>query len=70
MSQAWAWFRRVVVFGLGIFVILDAVSSKGNPIAELIVGMIMVGALPLDDVLAQARRVHINGNQKEKDDAR
>ena len=42
--------RRVVVFLLGVLVILDALHNKTSPVAELVVGMILVGILPLEDL--------------------
>jgi hypothetical protein len=47
---AFDWVRRVVVFVLGVAVIVDSLHNKTSPVAELVVGMIMVGILPLDDL--------------------
>lgn len=56
-----SWFRigfpalrRVVVFALGTAVIIDALTSKTYVVAELIIGMILVGILPMDEVLKSA----------------
>ena len=48
--------RRLVVFGLGVLVILEGLYGKGDPITELIVGAVMVGVLPLDDLVKWRRR--------------
>jgi hypothetical protein len=45
------WFsyvRRVIVFLLGMLVIIDALYGDHDALAELIIGSIMVGILPLD----------------------
>jgi len=45
-------FRRVVIFLLGTVVILDSLVEKQTAsVGKLIVGLLMVGALPVDDLL-------------------
>ena len=54
-----AWFvlvRRVVVFVLGAAVIIDALTDKQYVVPELVIGMIMVGVLPLDEFAHLLRR--------------
>ena len=51
MPTWWLWIRRVVVFGLGVGVIIEGFLSAQDRVVELIAGMVMVGVLPLDDLL-------------------
>jgi hypothetical protein len=54
----WLFFRRVVTFLLGIAVVLDALAatSGGRNIGEMIVGLVMIGLLPLDDLIRAIQR--------------
>jgi hypothetical protein len=55
----WQFFRRVVIFLLGCAVIIDALWDQKFVGAELVVGLILVGVLPIDDFVALiARRRH------------
>jgi hypothetical protein len=51
--HAWTVVREVVTFGLGVAVILDALAltGGGRSMGELVVGLVMVGLLPLDRLL-------------------
>ena len=52
----WLMFRRVVVFCLGVVVIIDSLVEKHEAsVGKLVVGLIMVGALPLDDLIAMIK---------------
>lgn len=42
--------RALVVFGLGVAIIVDALAGKQDVVAKLVVGMVMVGVLPLDSL--------------------
>jgi hypothetical protein len=42
---------RLVLFGLGVAVILDAVISPGASIGELLSGLILLGLVPVADLL-------------------
>ena len=50
--------RRIVVFLLGVAIIIDALWDQDFVVPELIVGMIMVGVLPVDEFVKsfQTRR--------------
>ena len=49
----WLMVRRVVIFLLGVAVIIDSLLEKQSAsVGKLVVGLIMVGALPLEDLLA------------------
>jgi hypothetical protein len=50
-------FRRVVIFLLGVVVIIDSLAEKQTAsVGKLVVGLIMVGALPLDDLVRLVAR--------------
>jgi hypothetical protein len=51
-SGWWRWVREVITFALGVAVIIDALTSATTPLSELIVGLVMVGVLPLERLLA------------------
>lgn len=57
----WLMVRRVVIFILGVWVIVDSLLEKQTAsVGKLVVGLIMVGALPLDDLvlmIGQRRRI-------------
>ena len=52
----WLWIRRVVIFGLGVGVVVDAVGADRVNIWELVIGMVLVGVLPLDDLARYLQR--------------
>ena len=78
--ETFAAIRRVVVFLLGILIIADGLYGGGeddNPIPLLVIGMVMVGVLPIDDLMpwggrgergggGERRRRRRNGGGAEK----
>ena len=61
----WLWVRRVVSFGLGVWVIADSLAEKQvASVGKLIIGLVMIGVLPLDDLLRVARRAR--GERRER----
>lgn len=42
--------RRVVIFSLGVFIIIDALLEQEVEVPELIIGMVMVGVLPIENL--------------------
>ena len=52
--KSWLLIRRVVTFLLGCAVIIDALIQ--NHIGTLVVGAILVGVLPVDDLFRLVRR--------------
>jgi hypothetical protein len=42
--------RRVVIFLLGILVIIDGLYGPDPSIPELVIGMVMVGIMPISDL--------------------
>lgn len=45
------YIRRMVVFCLGVAIMIDALWDRQYVVPELIIGMIMVGVLPIDETL-------------------
>ena len=65
----WLWLRRLVSFTLGVAVIVDALRSHEASVGKLIVGLVMIGVLPLDDLLrVVADRGVFHKRQDERDD--
>ena len=52
----WPFLRRLVIFALGVAIVIDAFTDKQYVVPELIIGMIMIGILPLDDFAHLLRR--------------
>jgi hypothetical protein len=53
----WPMFRRAATFLLGCAVIIDALLVQTVPsVGTLTIGLILVGVLPIDDLLRLARR--------------
>ena len=46
----WTVFRRVAVFLLGVALLVDGLSRGADPWPELLIGALMVGAFPLEDL--------------------
>lgn len=44
------FFRRIIVFLLGVIVILDGLYGTEESVPKLIIGMVMVGILPISDL--------------------
>jgi hypothetical protein len=66
MPRWWGVFRRIVTFLLGVAVILDSLLEKNTAtVGKLIVGLLLVGVLPLDDLVRLATRRVNHRNDKE-----
>ena len=63
MPAWWYRFRRVTIFGLGCLVVVEGLVSPQDRIVELIAGLVMVGVLPLDDLLRAFGR-RMNGGSR------
>ena len=48
--------RRVVVFGLGCWVIGNALINPEERVSQLVIGMVMVGVLPIENIFTWHRR--------------
>ena len=51
----------MTIFGLGCAVVIEGLVSPQDRIVELIAGLVMVGVLPLDDLLRAFNR-KVNGS--------
>ncbi len=67
IGRRWQLFRRVVVFLLGAAIIIDALWDQKFVAVELVIGMILVGVLPLEDFM---RIVMRRNGAKRPDDRR
>jgi hypothetical protein len=47
--------RRLVVFGLGCWVIGNALVNPEERVSQLLIGMVMVGVLPIENVFSWRR---------------
>jgi hypothetical protein len=47
--------RRFVVFGLGCWVIGNALVNPEERVSQLLIGMVMVGVLPIENVFSWHR---------------
>jgi hypothetical protein len=47
----WQGLRRLVIFVLGVAVIVEGLVEHQDQIADLVIGLVMIGVLPLDDLL-------------------
>lgn len=57
LPKLWQWFKRITIFLLGVLVILDSLLEKTYAsIGKLIVGLLMIGVMPLDDLLRAVGR--------------
>ena len=48
--------RRITIFVLGVAIIIEGLYDDGVPVKSIILGMIMVGVLPLEDLLPWSRK--------------
>jgi hypothetical protein len=45
--------RRVVIFVLGVAVIIDALTEPTRVVAQLIIGTILLGVVPIDELVGR-----------------
>jgi hypothetical protein len=65
IARAWPVVRRVTTFALGVAVIIDDLAQTHTDVAVLIVGLILVGVLPVEDLLDL-----LNRHRRQDDDHR
>ena len=53
--KAFEGFRRIVIFLLGVLCFLKGILYPENAIPQLIIGMIMIGVLPIEDLWLRPR---------------
>lgn len=56
----------MALFILGLAVIVDALASNGQNVAQLLVGALLIGIIPLDELLARVGRR--DGHRRRWDD--
>jgi hypothetical protein len=54
MTTDWAPLRRVVTFALGAAVIIDALAASSHVVAQLLVGVLLVGLVSADELIGAA----------------
>lgn len=59
--ERFARIRRLIIFLLGVAIMIDALTDRSYVVPELIVGMIMVGVLPIDDFVKSLTRSRRRG---------
>lgn len=59
--ERFARVRRVVIFVLGVAIMIDALWDRQYVVPELIIGMIMVGVLPIDEFIKSFRQPRRRG---------
>lgn len=53
----WNWFRRVVTFLLGVWVIIDSLVEKNTAtVGKLVVGLLLIGVPAVEDIARLMRR--------------
>lgn len=52
----WVAVRRLVTFVLGVVVIIDALAANHDTVSELLVGVLLLGIVPVDELLGHVRR--------------
>lgn len=52
----WRPLARLVLFLLGVAVVIDALVKAGNNVGQLLVGALLVGIIPVDELMARVGR--------------
>jgi hypothetical protein len=48
----WPGLRRLILFVLGVFVIVNAVATNGQNVGQMIIGTLLIGLIPVDELFA------------------
>jgi hypothetical protein len=57
MPRWWYVFRRIVIFGLGVAVIIDSLTEKNTAsVGKLLIGLLLIGFPPIEEIMALAAR--------------
>jgi hypothetical protein len=51
-ERIFAFVRRVVVFLLGVWTIINALWHPDERVSQLLIGMVMVGVLPIENIFS------------------
>ena len=52
-APLWPGLRRLILFILGVGVIVDAMASNGQNLGQLLVGSLLIGIIPVDELLSR-----------------
>lgn len=55
-APLWPGLRRLVLFVLGVAVIVDALAGAGQQLGQLLVGSLLIGIIPVDELLDRVGR--------------
>jgi hypothetical protein len=55
VEVVFAFVRRLAVFGLGCWVIGNALVNPEERIGQLVIGMVMVGVMPIENIFTWHR---------------
>jgi hypothetical protein len=55
-APPWPGLRRLVLFVLGVAVIVNGIATQGQNVGQLVIGVILVGVVPLDELLGRLGR--------------
>lgn len=55
-APPWPELRRLVLFVLGVVVIVNAVATNGQNVGQMAIGALLVGLIPVDELLARVGR--------------
>jgi hypothetical protein len=64
VEVVFTFVRRFVVFGLGCWVIGNALVNPEERVSQLVIGMVMVGVLPIENIFSW----HVQRSRAEPDD--
>ena len=55
-APLWPGLRRLTLFVLGVFVIVNGVATTGQNVGQLLVGSLLLGLIPVDELLNRLGR--------------
>jgi hypothetical protein len=68
--EIFAGIKRVVIFILGTLVIVDSLIGGEDKLSQLIVGSVLVGILPVEDLLGFSHRIRNRDFRENKPNGR
>ena len=60
-APLWPGLRRLVLFVLGVVVIIDSLASAGQNLGQLLVGSLLIGIVPVDELLSRIAKRRSGG---------
>jgi hypothetical protein len=55
-APLWPGLRRLTLFVLGVFVIINGVVTQGQNVGQLLIGALLIGMIPLDELIGRLGR--------------